>query len=302
MVTGQVGALLLELGRLEEARGPSEKALEVFVESGHRYREGVMLTNLARLAMEQGRLEDALVLGYRALELTEEIDDSEGVVAALHSLGDSHRLIGDLRAARESLERALQQCREHELSYFLVHVLSSLAALELAEGDAGAAVERARSALDAAAEAESPPAEGRAELVAGLSLAAAGDPAAADRLRTAAERLGSLGRRADRVEALAVLAGVLTDAGDVAGAAEAVGTVLAELDDGMPPGIVFQGQVLADLHRVLTATGDPRAAAVAVRARKWVREQAARIADERVRDRWLGTPVATALAGVAARR
>ena len=299
MVTGQVGALLLELGRLEEARGPSEEALRAFVESGHRYREGVMLTNLARLAMEQGRLEDALALGYRALELTESIEDSEGVAAALHSLGDASRLIGDLRGARESLTRALEESRAHELGYFLVHVLSSLAALDLAEGDAAAAVDRARAALEAAAAADSPPAEGRAELLAGLSLAAVGDPSAAGRLQAAADRLGGLGRRADRVEALAVLAGVLLDGGDPEGASTAVDTVLAELDDGVPPGIVLQGQVLADVHRVLAATGDPRASDVAVRAGEWRGEQAARLSDEGIRDRWLATPVAVALARVA---
>ena len=38
-----VGALLMQAGRLDEARVASEEALEVFVETGHRYREGVML-------------------------------------------------------------------------------------------------------------------------------------------------------------------------------------------------------------------------------------------------------------------
>jgi tetratricopeptide (TPR) repeat protein len=299
MVDGQIGALLLELGRLEEARGPSEKALEVFVESGHRYRQGVMLTNLARLAMEQGRLEDALDLGARALELTEAIDDSEGIVAALHSLGDAHRLAGDSSAGRASLERALRESTEHELGYFLVHTLASLAALDLAEGRVEEAVARSRAAVTAAQTEDAPPVTARAELLAGMTLAAAGDPSAPGRLRSAADRLGALGRRADRIEALAVLARVLQDAGDGAGAATAVDDVLAELDAGVPPGIVLQGRVLADLHHVLAAAGDPRAADVARRAGAWLREQADRIPDDARRQRYLAAPVASELARLA---
>jgi len=300
MVTGQVGALLLELGRVDAARAPSEMALTVFSEMGHRYREGVMLTNLARIAMEQGRLEDAIDLGIRALELTEAIDDAEGIVASLHSLGDAHRLAGDPQAARESLERALADGRTHELGYFVVHTLASLAALELGEGRTAEAVELASEAVTAAGTADSPPATARAELLAAMSLAAAGDPAAADRLRTAAGHLEGLGRHADRVEALAVLARVLQDAGDAAGAAAAAETVLGELDCGVPPGIVLQGGVLSDLHRVLASAGDPRAADVARSAAEWLAEQTARIDDEDLRAHYLATSVAVQLARVAA--
>jgi tetratricopeptide (TPR) repeat protein len=299
MVIGQIGALLLELGRLEEARGPSEKALEVFVESGHRYREGVMLTNLARLAMEQGRLEDAAALALRALELTEAIEDAEGIAASLHSLGDAQRLAGDTQAARESYDRALRDAREHDLGYFVVHTLASLAALDLAEGRVDDAVAHAGEAVTAAETADAPPATARAELLAGMALAAAGDPAAAERLRSAADRLAELGRRADRVEALAVLARVLTDAGDREAAARTADRVLAELDDGVPPGIVLQGAVLVDLHRVLVAGRDPRAADVAGRAAAWLREQLTGIADDGRRERYLATPVVRELARLA---
>jgi hypothetical protein len=58
--------------------------------------------------------------------------------------------------------------------------------------------------------------------------------------------------------------------------------------------------VLADLHRVLTALRDPRAADVAGRAAAWLQEQADRIGDRDLRARYLTTPVATDLAAVAA--
>jgi hypothetical protein len=76
--------------------------------------------------------------------------------------------------------------------------------------------------------------------------------------------------------------------------------VLAELDAGVPPGIVLQGAVLADLHHVLAAAGDPRADDVARRAAAWLGEQTARIDDEDLRARYLATSVAVELARVAA--
>ncbi|TKJ18519.1 adenylate/guanylate cyclase domain-containing protein, partial [Blastococcus sp. CCUG 61487] len=178
MVTGQVGALLMNMGRLEEARQATEEALAEFRADGHRYREGVMLTNLARIAMDQGRLDDALEGGRQALELTEQIDDAEGLVASLQSLGDSARLAGDLGAARAHLERGLAESRQHELPYFTAHLLASLAAVDLAEGLPEDALAHAARAQEEAATADVPHAGARADLVTGMVRQAAGDPAA----------------------------------------------------------------------------------------------------------------------------
>jgi hypothetical protein len=181
----------------------------------------------------------------------------------------------------------------------VVHALASLAALDLAEDRPDDAIARAREAVEAALSDDSPPAAARAELMAGMTLAAVGDASAPERLRAAAEQLTALGRRADALEALAVLAVALLESGDDGAAAKACDRVLAELDEGVPPGIVLQGRVLADLHRVLSGVGDPRAADVARRARIWLREQADRIGDEDLRARYLTTPVAAELARVA---
>ena len=195
MVTGQRGALLLQVGRLEDARVDSEAALAVFEETGHRYREGVMLTNLARIAMEQGRLDDALDGGRRALQLTEEIDDAEGVVASLQSLGDGYRLAGDHRTAREYLERGVEESRQHALPYFTAYLLASLAAVDLADGRDDDAVAHAIEAQDAASADDVPHAQARADLLAGMARQAAGDASAVEPLRAAVRRHAELGWR-----------------------------------------------------------------------------------------------------------
>jgi tetratricopeptide (TPR) repeat protein len=299
MVTGQRGALLMQTGRLEEARVASEQALEVFEETGHRYREGVMLTNLARIAMEQGRLDAALDGGRRALRLTEEIDDAEGVVASLHSLGDGHRLAGDHDLAREYLERGLEEGRRHALPYFTSLLLASLAAVDLADGRVTEAVAHATEAQDAAADDDVPHARARADLLAGMALQAAGYSSAVAPLRAAVRQHAELGIEADHLESLSVLALALEDAGDTAGAMDVVEVILPALDRGGTPGVVQPGRVLADVHRVLVDAGDPRAEDVARRAATYLAEQARLIQDEDLRAGFLAAPVSVRLAKVA---
>src|SRR3954452_14139474 len=152
-----------------------------------------MLTNLARIAMEQGRLDDALEGGRRSLRLTEEIDDVEGVVASLQSLGDGYRLAGDRDTARDYLQRGLEESRRHALPYFTAHLLASLAAVDLVEGHLDDAVGHAAEAQEAAGKADVPHAKAGADLLAGMVGQDIGDPAAIDLLRAVAEKHAELG-------------------------------------------------------------------------------------------------------------
>jgi hypothetical protein len=104
----------------------------------------------------------------------------------------------------------------------------------------------------------------------------------------------------DRLESLSVLALALEDAGDGAGAMEVVEQILPALDGPAPPGVVQPGRVLADVHRVLAAAGDPRAADVARRAAAYLAEQSEQIRDDDLRARFLAAPVNARLAAVAA--
>jgi tetratricopeptide (TPR) repeat protein len=298
MVVGQRGALLMNWGRLEEARTASEEALEVFQATGHRYREGVMLTNLARIAMEQGRLDDALEGGRQALRLTQEIDDAEGVVASLQSLGDGHRLAGDHQTAREYLERGLEESRRHKLPYFTAHLLASLAAVDLADGRLDEAIEHATEAQEAAGADDVPHARARADLLAGMVRQDVGDPAAVGLQRAVAAKHAELGVEADWLESLSVLALALEDAGDLAAAMEVVEVILPALDRSTAPGVVQPGRVLADVHRVLVHAGDPRADDIAQRAAVYLREQSEQIRDDQLRASFLAAPVNRRLAAV----
>ena len=279
----------------------SEAALAVFEETGHRYREGVMLTNLARIAMEQGRLDDALDGGRRALQLTEEIDDAEGVVASLQSLGDGYRLAGDHRTAREYLERGLEESRQHALPYFTAHLLASLAAVDLADGRDDDAVAHAVEAQEAASADDVPHAQARADLLTGMARQAAGDAVR----RRAAARRGAAARRAR---------GGGRPAGEPVGAGRRSGgrgrasrrDRGGRGDPARPVPGVYPGRRCSPGGCSPTSTGcwwtagDPRADDVARRAGAYLQEQAERIRDDDLRASFLAAPVSVRLAKVAA--
>ena len=296
MVVGQLGALLMNWGRLEEARVASEEALEVFRTTGHRYREGVMLTNLARIAMEQGRLDDALEGGRRALQLTEEIDDAEGVVASLQSLGDGYRLAGDHRNRARVPERGLEESRHHPLPYFTAHLLASLAAVDLAEGRVDEALRHAAQAQEAAKKDDVPHAHARADLLAGMVRQDVGDPSAVELLRARGREARRIGVEADWVESLSVLALALQDAGDRAEARRVVEVILPALDRSTPPRRGPAGPRAGRRppgagERGRSAGGGRRA-----RAADFLRAQAAQIRDDELRASFLAAPVNVRLA------
>jgi hypothetical protein len=110
---------------------------------------------------------------------------------------------------------------------------------------------------------------------------------------------------AERVECLGVLAAALLQDGDLPAALRVVEEVLPLLDGPHVPGVVEPGKVFVDVHRVLEAAGDERAADVARRAAAHLAERTERIRDGRLRAGFLGTPAARALrdvAGAAQRR
>jgi hypothetical protein len=128
---------------------------------------------------------------------------------------------------------------------------------------------------------------------------ASDDPTAVEFLRTAARRYADLDVPADRLESLSVLAVALAGGGDLPAAMDVVEEILPELDASVAPGIVQPGRVLTDVHQVLLAAGDARAADVARRAASYLLERSARIKDDELRVRFLSTPTNTELARIA---
>lgn len=118
LVEGQLGALLILVGRAAEAKAHSEAALATFTASGHLLRQGIVLGNLTSLALETGRRDEGLVLARRTLELSRSVEDTEGVASALSRLGDVERSVGLLSEAHAHLAESVEVGELHGLGLF----------------------------------------------------------------------------------------------------------------------------------------------------------------------------------------
>jgi predicted ATPase/DNA-binding SARP family transcriptional activator len=75
--------------------------------AGDRHVLGIALTEIAQIAIASDDAPAAISAASEALDLQERIGYTEGVVSALHVLGNAQRLSGDLDAARRCHRRAL---------------------------------------------------------------------------------------------------------------------------------------------------------------------------------------------------
>jgi class 3 adenylate cyclase/tetratricopeptide (TPR) repeat protein len=301
LCVAQLSAVYIGMERYDEARLLGEKAVGMFEESGHQLRRGIVLGNLVSIAIEQGRFDDALRLATETLELTESLDDPEGIVSTLLRLGEIHRLTGGPAEAREHFVRGVEVGRRYELHYFLAFILSGLVALDLADG-LGDARTHADQCLESAARSDVPHAQVRAVLVDGPVSLAEGDPVgAADRLRKAIDLHADLEYESERLEARSARAVALVGVGGREEAGMAARQVTTDmLDRGVPAGSFAPGQPILDAYRVLAELGDPEARRLAEAAEGYLEERAAAIADAALRSRFLSTPVNRALAALAA--
>ena len=143
--------------------------------SGDLHVLGVALTQIAQMAVADGKPDAALAAAAEALELQERIGYTEGTVSALHVLGRSARLAGDLEGAADHHRRALT------LAMRIGHAAATCEALEdLARIEADRRPDLARRLLRAArAERDRcglPPRQRDAEELALLERAVAEDP------------------------------------------------------------------------------------------------------------------------------
>lgn len=302
LVSGQLAAVLMLAGRMEEARVHCEEALAVFTASGHVVRQGIVLGNLTSIALDTGHLDEGLVTARRSLELTESVEDFEGVVSSLQRLGEAERLTGSTGAARSHLERGVRLGEEHGLHYFVCHSLTSLSALALDESRPGEALELAGRAQAAAALSGVPLALAQSALALGLARLATGDGAAAVAdLGEARDRTRALGLRVETVQAEAILAEALLLAGRPEEARTVARQAVATIgpDGPEPGGEQHPGRGLLACHRVLEALDDPWADDVAATSGRFLARRAALIADATVRAGFLSIADCRALVALA---
>lgn len=299
LVSGQLAAVHMLAGRMEEAKIHSEAALAVFTANGHLLRQGIVLGNLNSIALDTGRLDEALATAVRAVRLTEEVEDFEGVASSLLRLGQAERLTGASKTAREHLELSVELGRQHSLHYFVSHSLAALSALALDESRTVDALATAEEARVAAMLSDIPLAIAQSDTALGLAALATGDTQrAVDALTAATDRTRQLGVATETVQSEALLAEALLRVGRADEArALAHKTFVAMGPNGPEPcGEPHPGRALIACHRVLEAVGDAWAREVPEVAARFLGRRAALIEDLAVRERFLQIPDCRALA------
>jgi predicted ATPase/tetratricopeptide (TPR) repeat protein len=133
-VRGSLGALYLQLGRLEEARAMFTATLDLAREAGDRAVEANALANLGTLARDRGRTDEGLELYGLALAIARETANRRFEGTVLGNLGLLHHDRGTLDAARSHYEAALAIHRESGNRRFEAIILGNLGNLHYHEG------------------------------------------------------------------------------------------------------------------------------------------------------------------------
>jgi tetratricopeptide (TPR) repeat protein len=120
-------------GRLEEARSLYEDALDRFRRAGHRRGEGLMLSNLGRLALFENDRERGRELSRQGIDIFREVGDVGSLPLRLTTLAQLSLSLGRMEEARALLLEGIEVVRElgepHPAAYALERSAALLAAL-----------------------------------------------------------------------------------------------------------------------------------------------------------------------------
>ena len=94
---------------------------------------GIALTQMAQLALADGEHDAAVTAASEALGLQQQIGYTEGTVAALHVLGQAHRLAGDLDAPRHLHREALRLASRIGHAAAMCEAMEDLARIDAVE-------------------------------------------------------------------------------------------------------------------------------------------------------------------------
>ncbi len=195
---------------------------------------------------------------------------------------------GNYAAAYQRFQEALDIGRTIGDRDVELDVLRQRALLAHQLGDNEAACADAEQALQLLQDVEDQGVQAEVLLVLGHALAGLGRTAdAADAYTEARARFEALGHHHRTVEPLAGLARVALAQGDIARARAQVEDLLSALETGALKSADEPFRIPLTCYQVLQAAGDARGKEVLARACEHLQEQAARIADEQMRQAFL---------------
>ncbi|MDF2731854.1 MAG: adenylate/guanylate cyclase, partial [Desertimonas sp.] len=172
----QLATVLYNEGHFAEARVELERVLPIVMSSGHRYREAVVVSNLAAIVVQQGEFGYGRRLITRGLELCTDLEDIEGVATAHNIVGEIERRVGNLDSAEDSLRKALETTIPQGFEVVTSDTLLSLALIRSQRGYHDEALANVDDAITRARRADSTMAVARGLVGRGYVQLSAGQP------------------------------------------------------------------------------------------------------------------------------
>lgn len=132
---GELAAVAFSDGDLERSAAQYARAADGFAALGDRMRLGIVRSNQAEVAAIQGDMRAAIEYGQEAVDLAREVNDVDGLAYALHTLGRLVQRAGDSPRTREVFSECLTCSRDLDYREILANCVQAAAELTLAEDD-----------------------------------------------------------------------------------------------------------------------------------------------------------------------
>lgn len=263
----------------EVAQQRFEAAVKVAQEMGDRWGEFLTQANLGFLELELGQRAQAQAR-LEALIATSFGQEFHIFPHIWHTLGNLYRDQGDLPAAEKAYTEGLELARTSGDRSPETMILADWSLLCHYRRDNDQALFYARQAQALAEELGMLPELALAWTHAGHALAALAHPLeAGEAYRQALSLRRQLEQPGQTLAALAGLAQLALDQGDLNAAVQTVADILPHFEQSVPQGASEPFRALLVCVRVLQAAGDPQAADLAAQAGEWLQQRAAPLAE-----------------------
>ncbi len=144
----QRGTLLLQTGKMKEARAQFQNALDISRTTSNKYQEIRTLLQLSYVSYVEGDLAQAREVARQAADLAQASSMGNLTTRALVDLGNTYFVNGDYAEAEKYFKQSLELAQRYKVRYNEARSLIMLGSLRYQQNDAAGATSYASAALD----------------------------------------------------------------------------------------------------------------------------------------------------------
>ncbi|HUQ34269.1 MAG TPA: tetratricopeptide repeat protein, partial [Pyrinomonadaceae bacterium] len=143
----QRGTLLLQTGKMKEAREKLQRALEIARTTDNKYQQVRTLLQFSSLSYIENDMPQAQAFARQAADLAQASEMENLTARALVDLGASYFAGGDYAEAEKYFKQSLELAQRYKVRYNEARALGMLASLRYEQGNADEAISYAQAAL-----------------------------------------------------------------------------------------------------------------------------------------------------------